>query len=60
MKKIKIFLDNIHPIYHQSNKNWAELYKIPDLEAEVIKMGCVLSLGWAACSLKAATAVLNG
>ena len=51
-------LDKIYSIYHQSNKNQAEISAIAeDLEIEILKMGCVLGLRWAACSLRAANAV---
>ncbi|XP_030054238.1 E3 SUMO-protein ligase KIAA1586 isoform X2 [Microcaecilia unicolor] len=55
---LKIFLDKIYSIYHQSNKNQTELQAIPkELELEIIKIGRVLGPRWAACSLRAATAV---
>ncbi|XP_074076168.1 E3 SUMO-protein ligase KIAA1586 homolog [Macrotis lagotis] len=55
---LKIFLDKMYSIYHQSNKNQTELETVAkELEIEIIKIGQVLGPRWAACSLQAATAV---
>ncbi|XP_068939594.1 E3 SUMO-protein ligase KIAA1586-like [Petaurus breviceps papuanus] len=54
----KMFLDKTHSIYHQSSKSQTELETIAkELELEIIKIGRVLGPGWAACSLRVATAV---
>uniref|UniRef100_A0A4X2K3N5 KIAA1586 n=1 Tax=Vombatus ursinus TaxID=29139 RepID=A0A4X2K3N5_VOMUR len=55
---LKIFLDKMYSIYHQSNKNQTELETVAkELEMEIIKIGQVLGPRWAACSLQAATAI---
>ncbi|XP_068953278.1 E3 SUMO-protein ligase KIAA1586-like isoform X2 [Petaurus breviceps papuanus] len=55
---LKIFLDKMYSIYHQSNKNQTELGTIAkELESEIVKIGQVLGPRWAACSLQAATAI---
>ncbi|KAF2883212.1 hypothetical protein ILUMI_22965 [Ignelater luminosus] len=55
---LKIFLDKIYSVYHQSNKNQTELETIAkELEIEIIKIGRVLGPRWAACSLRATIAV---
>lgn len=54
----KCFLDKIHSIYNQSNKNQVELATVAqELNIEIIKIGRVLGPRWAACSLRSATAV---
>ncbi|XP_044524357.1 E3 SUMO-protein ligase KIAA1586 homolog [Gracilinanus agilis] len=55
---LKMFLDKMCSIYHQSNKNQTELETVAkELEMEIIKIGQVLGPRWAACSLRAATAL---
>ncbi|XP_020859590.1 E3 SUMO-protein ligase KIAA1586-like isoform X2 [Phascolarctos cinereus] len=55
---LKIFLDKMYSVYHQSNKNQTELETVAkELKTEIIKIGQVLSPRWAACSLQAATAI---
>ncbi|XP_072472196.1 E3 SUMO-protein ligase KIAA1586-like isoform X2 [Notamacropus eugenii] len=55
---LKIFLDKMYSIYHQSNKNQTELGMVAkELESEIAEIGQVLGPRWAACSLQAATAV---
>uniref|UniRef100_A0A8C6V7V3 E3 SUMO-protein ligase KIAA1586-like n=1 Tax=Naja naja TaxID=35670 RepID=A0A8C6V7V3_NAJNA len=54
----KIFIDKIHTIFHQSNKNKMELTKISEqLGNEIIQIGRVLGPRWVACSLKSTLAV---
>ena len=54
----KIFMNKIYTIFHQSNKNQMQLYKISEkLGLEILKIGRVLGPRWAACSLRSATAV---
>ncbi|XP_043849145.1 E3 SUMO-protein ligase KIAA1586-like isoform X2 [Dromiciops gliroides] len=55
---LKIFLDKMYSIYHQSNKNQTELATVAkELETEITEIGQVLGPKWAACSLRAATAI---
>ncbi|XP_036600418.1 E3 SUMO-protein ligase KIAA1586-like isoform X2 [Trichosurus vulpecula] len=55
---LKIFLDKMYSIYHQSNKNQTELGTVAkEVESEITKIGQVLGPRWAACSLQAATAI---
>lgn len=57
---LKVFLDKMYSIYHQSNKNQNKLLGTvaKDVEIEIIKIGRVMGPRWVACSLQAATAVL--
>ena len=55
---LKIFMDKIYTIFHQSNKNQMELFKISEeLEQQIIRIGRVFGPKWSACSLRAALAV---
>ncbi|XP_076324096.1 E3 SUMO-protein ligase KIAA1586-like [Tachypleus tridentatus] len=54
----KIFMDKIYTIFHQSNKNQMDLFKISEeLGHQILKIGRVLGPRWAACSLRSALAV---
>ena len=54
----KIFMDKIYTIFHQSNKNQMQLFKISEeLGQQILKIGRVLGPRWAACSLRSALAV---
>ena len=54
----KIFMDKIYAIFHQSNKNQMQLFKISEmLGQQILKIGRVLGPRWAACSLRSALAV---
>ena len=54
----KIFMDKIYTIFHQSNKNQMELFKISEeLGQQIIKIGRVFGPRWCACSLRSALAV---
>ena len=54
----KIFMENMHAIFHQSDKNQMELVKISnELGEQILKIGGVLGPRWAACSLRSALAV---
>jgi len=54
----KIFMDKIYTIFHQSNKNQMQLFKISEmLGQQILKIGRVLGLRWAACSLRSACCV---
>ena len=54
----KIFMDKIYTIFHQSNKNQIQLFKISEmLGQQILKIGRVLGPRWAACSLRSALAV---
>ena len=54
----KIFMDKIYTIFHQSNKNQMELFKISEeLGQQIIKIDRVFGPRWSACSLRAALAV---
>ncbi|XP_026555953.1 E3 SUMO-protein ligase KIAA1586-like isoform X2 [Pseudonaja textilis] len=54
----KIFIDKIHTIFHQSNKNKMELTKISEqLGNEITQIGRVLGPSWVACSLRSTLAV---
>ena len=54
----KIFMNKIYTIFHQSNKNQMELFKISkELGQQIIKIGRVFGPRWSACSLRAALAV---
>lgn len=54
-----MFLDKIYSIYHQSSKNQNKLLEpvAKDLGIEIVKIGRVMRLRWAACTLQAATAI---
>lgn len=56
---LKVFLNKIYAIYHQSNKNQTRLLETvaKELEIEIIKIRRVMGPRWAARSLQAATAV---
>ena len=54
----EIFMDKIYAIFHQSNKNQMQLFKISEmLGQQILKIGRVLGPRWAACSLRSALAV---
>jgi len=54
----KIFMDTIYTIFHQSNQNQMQLFKISEmLVQKLLKIGRVLGPRWAACSLRSALAV---
>ena len=56
----KIFMDKIYTIFHQSNKNQMQLFKISEmLGQQILNTGRVLGPRWAACSLRSALAVLR-
>ena len=51
-------MDKIYAIFHQSNKNQMQLFKISEmLGQQILKIGRVLGPRWAACSLRSALAV---
>ncbi|XP_032074342.1 E3 SUMO-protein ligase KIAA1586-like [Thamnophis elegans] len=57
VNNFKIFIDKIHTIFHQSNKDQIEPTKISEqLGVELIKIGRVLE-PWAACTLRSILAV---
>ena len=54
----KIFMDEIYTIFHQSNKNQMQLFKILEmLGQQILKIYRVLGPRWAACGLRSALAV---
>ena len=54
----KILMDQIYTIFHQSNKNQMQLFKISEmLWQQILKIGRVLGPRWAACSLRSVLAV---
>ena len=58
VKHFKIFMDKIYTVYHQSNKNQKQLFKISEmLGQQILKIGRVLGPRWAACSVRSALAV---
>ena len=51
-------MDKIYTIFHQSNKNQMQLFKISEeLGQQILKIGRVLGPSWAACSLRSVLAV---
>jgi len=58
VKHFKIFMDKIYTVYHQSNKNQKQLFKISEmLGQQILKIGRVLGPRWASCSLRSELAV---
>jgi len=54
----KIFMDKIYTIFHQSNKNQMQLFKISEmLGQQILNIGRVLGPRWGACCLRSALAV---
>ena len=48
----KIFMDEIYTIFHQSNKNQMQLFKILEmLGQQIVKIYRILGPRWAACGL---------
>ena len=51
----KAFLDKLYSLYHQSNKNQAELHQVAnDLGLGIQKVGRVFGPRWVACSVRSA------
>lgn len=54
VNSLKIFIDKIYTIFHQSNKNQTEFTKIFELGTEIIK---ILGPRWAAYNFRSTLAV---
>ncbi|XP_077974159.1 E3 SUMO-protein ligase KIAA1586-like [Styela clava] len=55
---LEIFMDKIHTIFHKSNKNQMEIFKISEeLGQQIAEIGRVSGSKWSACSLESALAV---